>query len=221
MNSEPIFLHRLDKNANKLRACSFQDKNADMLRSLQEPSGRRLAGFVRPRACLPRTTKNKPAHCCAPSLMAKNSFSGPQSATCGGVWPVTLKTPRTIPCCKRASAKPTGVQSGCRQRPRQLVDVGLDSSNKAEAACLVKASSKPPSLAVLVGTAVLPRRSQIFWGERVGNGTARNNSRKQNFVVLASTYAFGKMSLTDASEQQVQKDCFAIRLKCDCTRYHS
>ena len=57
-----------------------------------------------------------------------------------------------------------GAQSGHRQRPRQLIDVGFDSSNKAEAACLVKASSKPTSLAFLVGTAVLPRRSQIFWG---------------------------------------------------------
>jgi hypothetical protein len=36
--------------------------------------------------------------------------------------------------------------------------------NKAEAACLVKASSKPTSLAVLVGTAVPPRSSQILGG---------------------------------------------------------
>jgi hypothetical protein len=38
-------LLRLDKNANKLRACCFQDKNAKKLRSLQEPSGRRLTHF--------------------------------------------------------------------------------------------------------------------------------------------------------------------------------
>jgi hypothetical protein len=57
-----------------------------------------------------------------------------------------------------------GAQSDCQQRPRQLVDVRLDSSNKAEAARLVKASSKPTSFAFLIGTAVPPRRSQIFWG---------------------------------------------------------
>jgi hypothetical protein len=34
--------------------------------------------------------------------------------------------------------------------PRQRVDVGLDSSNKAEAACQVKASSKPTSVPMLV-----------------------------------------------------------------------
>jgi hypothetical protein len=41
-------LQRLDKNNDKLRAYSFQDKNANKLPSLQEPSGRRLASFVRP-----------------------------------------------------------------------------------------------------------------------------------------------------------------------------
>ncbi len=70
-------LQRLDKNDNKLRACCFQDKNADKLPSLQEPSGRRLAGFVWPRASLPRTTKNKPAHCCTPITDGKKSFRGP------------------------------------------------------------------------------------------------------------------------------------------------
>jgi hypothetical protein len=48
--------------------------------------------------------------------------------------------------------------------PHQLVNVGLDSSNKAEAAHLVKASNEPTSLSFLIGTAVPPRHSQIFWG---------------------------------------------------------
>jgi hypothetical protein len=61
-------LQRLNKNTDKLRACCFEDKNANKLRNLQEPSVRRLAGFVRPQANLPRTTKNKPAHCCTPII---------------------------------------------------------------------------------------------------------------------------------------------------------
>jgi hypothetical protein len=67
-------LQGLYKNANKLRGCCFQDKNADKLRSLREPSGKRLANFVRPRASLPRTTKNKPAHCCTPIINGKKIF---------------------------------------------------------------------------------------------------------------------------------------------------
>ncbi len=70
----PYLLLRLDKNADKLRTCCFQDKNADKLRSLQEPSGRRLAGFVRPWVSLPRTTKNKPAHYCMPIINGKKVF---------------------------------------------------------------------------------------------------------------------------------------------------
>jgi hypothetical protein len=48
--------------------------------------------------------------------------------------------------------------------PGQLVNVGLDSSNNAKVARLVKASSKPTSLAFLQGTAIPPRHSQNFSG---------------------------------------------------------
>ena len=69
-------LQGLYKNANKLRGSCFQDKNADKLRSfLQEPSGRRLANFVRPRASLQRTTKDKPAYCCIPIINGKKIFA--------------------------------------------------------------------------------------------------------------------------------------------------
>jgi hypothetical protein len=67
-------LQRLDKKDNKLRACCFQDKNANKLPSLQESSGRRLVSFVRPQASLPRTTKKKPAHCCTPIIDGKKFF---------------------------------------------------------------------------------------------------------------------------------------------------
>ena len=62
-------LQGLHKNANKLRVCCFQDKNANKLRSfLQEHSGRRLANFVWPQASLPRITKDKPVYCCMPII---------------------------------------------------------------------------------------------------------------------------------------------------------
>jgi hypothetical protein len=50
------------KNVNKLRTCFW------------EPSGRRLANFVQKQASLPRTTKNKPAHCCMPIINSKKIF---------------------------------------------------------------------------------------------------------------------------------------------------
>jgi hypothetical protein len=69
-------LQRLYKNANKLRSCCFQDKNANKLMSfLQERSGRRLADFVRPQASLPRTTKDKPVYCCTSIINGKKTFS--------------------------------------------------------------------------------------------------------------------------------------------------
>jgi hypothetical protein len=68
------FLQRLNKNNNKPRAEFFQDKNADKLQSLQEPSDGRLADFVRPRASLPRTTKDETAYHCMPIINSKKIF---------------------------------------------------------------------------------------------------------------------------------------------------
>ncbi len=109
MNSQPILLQRLDKNNNKPRADCFQDKNADMLPSSQEPSDGRLANFVRPWVSLLRTTKDETAYCCTPIINGKKEIWGPWSATHGRVGLVTLKTPRASPWCKRASAKPMGI----------------------------------------------------------------------------------------------------------------
>jgi hypothetical protein len=69
-------LQGLYKNADKLRSCLFQDKNANKLRSfLWEPSGRRLANFVRLQASLSRTTKDKPGYPCMPIIDGKQFFS--------------------------------------------------------------------------------------------------------------------------------------------------
>jgi hypothetical protein len=70
------FLQGLYRNTKKLKSCSFQDKNANKLRSFfWEPSGRRLANFVRSRASLPRTTKNKPAYHCTWIIDSGKFFS--------------------------------------------------------------------------------------------------------------------------------------------------
>jgi hypothetical protein len=42
---------------------------------LREPSGRRLAIFLRPQASLPRTTKDKPAYCCTPIIDGEKILS--------------------------------------------------------------------------------------------------------------------------------------------------
>jgi hypothetical protein len=67
-------LQGLYKNDNKPRADCFQDKNADKLPSLQEPSDGRLSNFVQLRASLPRTTKDETAYRCTPIIDGKKIF---------------------------------------------------------------------------------------------------------------------------------------------------
>ncbi len=133
------------------RQASFKAcKNADKLRSLQEPSGRRLVNSVRPQASLPRTTKDKPAYCCKPIIYGKkNLFEDTEVLLVAelGLWPWRLQEQAHGASARAPSRR--GAQSGCQQRPRQLDNVELDSSNKAEAAWQVKASSKPTSIPML------------------------------------------------------------------------
>jgi hypothetical protein len=135
-----------------LQALSFKaHKNADKLRIFnQEPSCRRLANFVRPRASLPRTTKGLASvllH--TDHWWQKNLFEDPEVPLAAELvsWPWRLQE-QAHGASARAPSR-WGAQSGCRQRPRQLDDVELDSSNKAEAAHQVKASSKPTSVPTL------------------------------------------------------------------------
>ncbi len=100
-------LQRLDKNANKLRACCFKTRmptNWGVYKNLLVGDWPVLCGRKQAFQGPPRTSQHIAA---SQSLTVKNSFRGPQSATCGRVGPVTLKTPRTIPWCKRASTEPT------------------------------------------------------------------------------------------------------------------
>ncbi len=134
------------------RQASFKaHKNANKLRIFcQEPSCRRLVNFVRPWASIPRTTKDKPAYCCTPIIDGKKNFKDPQVPLAAELvsWPWRLQEQ-----AHGASAQAPswcGAQSGRRQRPRQLDNIELDSSsNKAEAACQGKASSKPTCVPML------------------------------------------------------------------------
>ncbi len=134
------------------RQASFKaHKNADKLRIFcREPSVRRLADFVQPGASLPRTTKNKPVYCCMPIIDSKkNLFEDPKVLLAAelGSWPWRLQE-QAHGASMQAPSR-WGAQSGYRQRPRQLEDIMLDSSNKAEAAHQVKTSSKPTSIPTL------------------------------------------------------------------------
>jgi hypothetical protein len=69
-------LQGLYKNANNFLHGTQECGQAEDF--CQEPSCRRLANFVRPRASLPRTTKDKPAYRCMPIINGKKIFSRTQ-----------------------------------------------------------------------------------------------------------------------------------------------
>jgi hypothetical protein len=159
-------LQRLNKNDNKLRANCFQDKNANKLPSLQEPSDGRLANFVRPQASLPRTTKDKPAYRCMPIIDGKIIF---------------LRTPkchsrRSRACDPEGSKSKPMVQARERRvdgEPSQVIGRGHISwtmlslmavTRQKQLAKSRQAASQPsfPRQPFLVGIAVPPRRLNFF-----------------------------------------------------------
>ncbi len=148
------------------------------------------------------------------SSTAKKSFPGPWSATRGRVGLMTLKTPRASPWCERPSAEPMGSPVWWSAEASQLDDVELDSSNKAEAARQVKASSKPtsvpmldmslPRLPFLVGTAVLPRCLKIFCCQREMG--PREISRENKILFYrTSMYVIGNMPSTDVLRNESER----------------
>jgi hypothetical protein len=102
--------------------------------------------------------------------------------------------------------------------PRQLVDDGLASTNKAEATYLVKASSKPTSLAFLVGTAVPPRRLRFFWGDEREMGPGEITCKNKFLLHSASKYGFRNIFSMDVLRNESKKDGFANHLKCNWVR---
>ncbi len=191
------------------RQASFKaHKNANKLRIFcQEPSCRRLADFVRPQASLPRTTKDKPAYHCMPIIGGREIlFEDPEVPLAAelGSWPWRLQE-QTHGVSLRAPSQ-WGAQSGHRQRPCQLDNVELDSSNKAEAACQVRASSKPtsipmlsmslPRLPFLIGTAVPPRHLKFFGCQRE-MGPQETTRKNEILFYRTSTYVLGNMPSMD------------------------
>jgi hypothetical protein len=126
-----------------------------------------LAGFIWPQASLPRTTKNKPTHHCTPIIDGKKIFSRTLKCYLQQSWYRDPEDSRNNPMVRgrkrQANREPSLVVD--RGHISWLMLLGIHSSNKAKAACLAKTSSKPTSLAFLVGTAVLPRCSQNFLGD--------------------------------------------------------
>ncbi len=168
-----------------------------------------------PRASLPRTTKDKPAYRCTPIINGRKIlFEDPKVPLMAelGLWPWRLQEQAHGASVQAPSR--WGAQSGHRQRLRQLDNVELDSSNKAEAARWVKASSKPtsiptlgmslPRLPFLVGTAVLLRRLKIFrchWEMGPREITRKN---KISFY-RTSTYVIGNMPSTDVFRNESKR----------------
>jgi hypothetical protein len=140
------------------------------------------------------------------SSTAKILFKDPEVLLAAelGSWPWRLQEQAHGASAKAPSR--LGDQSGHRQRPCQLDDVELDSSNKAEAACQVKASSKPtsipmlgmslPRLPILVGTAVPLTRLKIFRWERE-MGPLETTCKNQISFYRRSMYVVRNMPSTD------------------------
>jgi hypothetical protein len=115
----------------------------------QEPSCRRLADFVQPRASLSRTTRDKPAYCCMPMIDGKKIFS--RTLKCHSRW--------SWACDPEDSKSKPMVQARERQangEPSLVVDRGNVSwtmlsliALTRQAACQVRARSKPTSVPTL------------------------------------------------------------------------
>ncbi len=105
-------------------------------------------------------------------------------------------------------------QSGCWLWPHQPLDGKLAGANKA------KAASQPASQTLMclscktpfcIGTDIPLECSQKgSWFAK--NETARNNLRKENFVVRGSTYAIGSMFSMGASKKRVQRNNSAMQM---------
>jgi hypothetical protein len=63
--------------------------------------------------------------------------------------------------------------------PHQLVNDGRDSPNETKAACLVKASSKPTSLAFLLGTQLFRRDISDILGDEREMGPRESNHKNK------------------------------------------
>ncbi len=156
----------------------------------------------------PRTSQRIAAH---QSLTAKFFFKDPKVPLAAelGSWPWRLQE-QAHGASARAPSR-WGAQSGRWQRPCQLDEVELDSSNKAEAAGRVEAISKPtsiptlgmslPRLPFLKEQAVPLRRPKFFCCEREMGPREKTCKNKISFY-QTSTYVVGNMPSTDVLQNE-------------------
>jgi hypothetical protein len=169
---------------------------------------------VQLRASLPRTTNDETAYYCTPIIDGKKIFSRTLKCYLRQSWALDPELQEQAHGASAQVPSQWGAQSGCRQRPHQLDNVELDGSNKAEAACQVKASSKPtsipmlgmsfPRLPFLVRTAVLPRRLNFFcWEWEMG---PLETTRKNEISFYStSTYVIGNMPWMDVLRNESKR----------------
>ncbi len=141
-----------------------------------------------------------------------------------GSWPWRLQE-QAHGASARAPSR-WGAQSGHWQRPRQLDDVELDSSNKAEAARLVKARSKPTSVPTLgMSLPRLPFLQEQPFCQGVSIFFVENEKwdREKKLAKikfhLSDVYVrCWKHAFIGCFEKQVQTENFANRLKYNWVR---
>jgi hypothetical protein len=168
---------------------------------------------VQPRASFPRTTKDKTAYRCTPIIDGKKFFVRTLKCYLWQSWardPEDSKSKPMVQACERQANR----EPGRRQRPRQLDNVELDSSNKAEAALQVKASSKPtsvpmlgmslPRLPFLIGTAVPPRRlKNLRWEQEMG--PQETTCENKILFYPTSTYVIRNMPSADVLRNESKR----------------
>jgi hypothetical protein len=158
--------------------------------------------------------------------MAKILFEDPKVplAAESGLWPWRLQEQAHGASAQAPSQ--WGAQSGHQQRPRQLDNVELDSSSKAEAACQVRTSSKPTSIPMLGMS--LPRLP-FSWEQLFCRGiskifvTNKKWDRKKqlakiNFVLSDVYVHHWEHAFNGCFEKRVQTDNLADCLKCNWAR---
>ncbi len=128
---------------------------------------------------------------------------------------MTLITPRANPWCKRVSADPMGSPVRLSAEAASAGQSEPDGSNKAEAACQVKASSKPtsvpmlgmlfPKLPFLVGTSVLLGRSQNFWGNEREMDPRQTTCENKILFYQTSTYVVRNMPSTNVLRNESER----------------
>ncbi len=160
---------------------------------------------------LPRTRQRIAAR---QSSTAKNLFEDPEVLLAAELGSWLWRLQEQAHGASTQAPSRWGAQSSCRQRPPQLDNVELDSSNKAEAACQVKASSKPtsvpmlgmslPRLPFLIGTAVPLRRLKFFrWEQEMG--PQETTCKNEILFYWMSKYVVGNMPSTDVMRNKSKR----------------